>query len=106
MSQTTFKQSLDARLRTGFARVGMADAATFTPDGGSPVTCTVIVRRGVTLQGDTSQVVNDAVSIECYRDQIGIPSSGDVFTIGAESFFVDRVDSKDENRVICIVSPE
>jgi hypothetical protein len=105
VSQTTHKIDLDTRLRTAFARVGQADAATFIPESGPNVSCTVIVRRGVSLQGGDSQVVNDAVTIECYIDQLGrAPDDGEQFTIGAETFDVDQIIRKDENSVLCLVT--
>lgn len=105
MPQADTLAELDALIVAGMTAAGLSDAATFTPDGGAPVACTVLVDRNVSLQGELSAVVNDAVTITVYRAEVD-PDDGDTFTIGAETFVVDSILSRDESRVVCVVTPE
>lgn len=93
-------------LRDIFA-TALACDATFTPQGGSSVGCSVIVNRGVLLQpsGMDTQVFERGTTIEAMLSEIGAePNRGDVFVIGAETFAVQSIDSNDGVTVTAIVT--
>jgi hypothetical protein len=93
-------------LRDIFASALACDA-TFTPQGGSSVGCSVIVNRGVLLQpsGMDTQVFERGTTIEAMLSEIGAePNRGDVFVIGAETFTVQSIDSNDGDTVVAVVT--
>ena len=102
-----FNAEFDAIFAPAAKAARLGDAATFTQAGGSPVSCTVLVDRGLSLQNaETGAVTNDQVTITAYLAEIGErPKRGAIFVIGAEHFRVDSVQSSDESRVVCIVAP-
>lgn len=118
MSQAATEAELDDFVRSGMTAAGLSDEATYTHGTDDPVACVVFITRGVSLQGELSHVVNEAVTIEAHVRQIGdplfvagehitvTPAGGDTFTIGSETFVVDSILSKDGSRAICVVSPE
>lgn len=109
MSQLDTLRAMDAVLLKQFDAAGLADAATFTKQGGVAVSCSVYVDRGVRFDGLNAEARVPVVTITALRAQIGaVPESGDVFVLNpntaqAETFTVDRVDSYDESRAVCIV---
>jgi hypothetical protein len=99
--------ALDAKLAASFKRAGMIDIATFRSGGVSVPNCDVYVNHGVSLQGDQTQAVNSAITIEAQLAQVGkTPKYGDVFIVGAEVFQVDAIANEDESSVLCIVTPK
>lgn len=105
MTQSTALRALDAELMAAFTAAGLADAATYTQVGGSPLTCSVYVDRGVQLGGFDTQVRTDAVTITAQRAEIGesLPKRGAIFVVGSTSFKVDQIINADESRVVCLV---
>lgn len=105
MTQSTALRALDAELMAAFTAAGLADAAIYTQNGGSPVACTVYVDRGVALSGFDSQVRTDAVTITAHRDEIGeaLPKRGAIFVVDSVDYKVDQVINADESRVVCLV---
>lgn len=105
MTQQSTLRALDADLMAAFSAAGLADAAVYTQVGGSPLSCTVYVDRGVTYQGFDGTVRNDAVSITAFLDEIAsVPLRGALFVVGGTTYKVDSVTIKDESRVVCLVS--
>lgn len=105
MTQQSTLRALDAELMAAFTSAGLADAATYTQVGGSPLSCSVYVDRGVTFQGFDGTVRNDAVTITAFLDEIAeVPKRGALFAVGAVTYKVDAVTAKDESRVVCVVS--
>ena len=69
----------------------LGDSATFTPSGGAAVSCTVIITFNVMLQptGVESQVWQGGTTIEALLSEItNEPNTGDVFTVGAQTYTV------------------
>ena len=101
MSQTTNLRALDALIMSKLAAAGMADSATYTAPLGSPVSCTVVVDRSVQSTGFDSQVDANTVLITAQLAEV-TPAKGGVFTVGAETFKVDKVQDRDESRAECV----
>lgn len=101
-----FNAEFDAIFAPAAKAARLGDTATFTQAGGSPVACTVLVDRGLTVQNaETGGITNDQTTITAYLADIGDrPERGARFVIGAETFVVDSVQSADESRVVCIVT--
>ena len=105
MTQQATLRALDAALMAEFSAAGLADAAVYTQVGGSPLSCTVYVDRGVQLTGFDTQVRTDSVTITAQRAEIGelLPKRGAIFVVGSTSFKVDQILNADESRVVCLV---
>ncbi len=101
--------TLDAKIFARMLAKGLGDEAVFYSAGeGKGVPCTVIVSRASQYQNQDSGVVSAAVTIMAKRAEIGRadPPSKSFFTVGRETFVVDRVDElSDESRVVLIVTP-
>lgn len=93
-------------LRDIFASALGSDA-TFTPQGGSLIGCSVIINRNVLLQpaGMDTQVFGRGTTIEAMLSEIITePNRGDVFVVGAETFTVQSIESNDGDTVTMIVT--
>lgn len=101
-----FNAEFDAIFAPAAKAARLGDAATFTQAGGSPVACTVLVDRGLTVQNaDTGGITNDQTTITAYLADIGErPERGARFVVDGDTFVVDSVQSADESRVVCIVT--
>lgn len=103
----SFKASFDGLACAAFVPAGIADPAVFRRKGTAiDIDCTVFVDENVQLQGDQSQVINDATTLICFVADIGsqAPVRGDTFTIGEQVFTVDSISDHDESRFVCIVA--
>lgn len=96
---------MDAELRAAFVDAGAADAGTYTPPGGSPVACSMLVDRGLSLIAvDQSSINANQTTITLFLEEIGQrPAKGGVIQIGSEIFTIDRLDTIDESRAVCVV---
>lgn len=104
MTQRDRLRDLDAEILGVLADTGFVDAATFRQKGSTEeVDCTVLVDRGVSLQGGNGAVVNDQIVITSYLADIDEPKVGAEFDVGDETFRVERITAKDESRVVCVV---
>ena len=106
MPQLDALRDLDAEIMAGLSGAGLSDAATYTPSPpGTPVACSVYVDRGLRYDGIDAQGRSGLTTITALRDEIGaVPNRGATFVIGAETFTVDRVETADESRAVCIVA--
>lgn len=98
---------LDGVIASSSLAIGLGDTAAFrAKDSGTDITCTVLVDRNVSLQGDQSQVINDAITITAYVADLGanVPKYGDKFTVGTETFKVDSCSPKGESAFVCVVT--
>lgn len=102
--------SLDDACFAAFLGAGLADAAVFYPDGdGVGIPCKVLLDRSIQFQNQTSGVVSNATTITVRRAEIGRadPDTDSFFTIGAETFVVDRlIETSDESRAVLMVTPK
>ena len=69
------------------------EAATFTPDGGSPASVTVILSKA-SAEADLGEVgVNAPAHSALVRaSDVASPAPGDALVVGAQTFVVDRAD--------------
>lgn len=103
MSQLTTLREIDAMLDIAFAGAGMADSAVYSgPKIGSPaVPCTVLIDRASQYNGFDSRVASSVITISV-RTEVVVPIEKGRFVVGAETFVVDKVETLDEGRALCI----
>jgi hypothetical protein len=103
MSQREFLRELDAEIMSDFTADGLAEEATLTRKDGSVVPCDVMSVYNVQSIGNDGVVVNYAAAITAFlADLTTDPSHGEMFTIDGETFKVDRIELKDQSRVVCL----
>jgi hypothetical protein len=99
MSQAGTLRTLDARLMLAFAGVGLADVGVYvSKDTMTTVDpCHAYIDRDVQTLGDSGQVVGQKTHATFLFAEV-MPQSGGVFTVGAESWKLDKELSRDESR--------
>ena len=86
-----------------FKRAGLADDATYKQTPASdPVACVVYLTRDLQQIGADSTVADNVTTLRV-SSTVARPTSASTFTIGAETFRVDRVDASDECDHLCVV---
>jgi hypothetical protein len=91
-------------MAAAFASTDMADAATFRRcKDGTEVACTVYVDKGLQQPDFGSQRGDPFVSIISQRSEIGLPVSGDTFTVEGVTFRVDLVETLDDSLTMSTV---
>jgi hypothetical protein len=99
---------MDALMLPRFKAQGMADAARYWPLGkGTSIPCdSVLIDRNVQYQGDGDiGAMSVGTLLTAYHSDIGpgVPDIKSFFTIGGETFVVDRVQDNDESRCVLVV---
>ncbi len=85
----------------------LGDVSTFTPSGGSAVSCTVVITFNVMLQptGVEAQVWQRGTTIEALLSEItNEPNRGDVFVVRGVSYTVQAVLENDGVSVRVVVT--
>lgn len=87
-----------------FKRAGMADDATYkaTPHA-TPVPCTIYVERDVQQVGQDMQTADTVTTLRVSSAVVDRPPIGSTFTVGSETFVVEKIESSDEAYHLCIV---
>ena len=98
MSQAAFLAAFDARACTAFAAAGIADAATYTPAGGTPVACTVLVDMDLARYGLQSTASNSTALISLFHAEVPLPAKDGIVAIGGARWKLVRVFDRDESR--------
>lgn len=97
---TTINDVFDNAIADVFDTFGVA--ATFTPQVGDPVSCTVIVRSDAEMQAAEfgTSLKAKAFRIRYNLAETGqVAISGDVFTIGSEAYRVEALDEIKNERM-------
>jgi hypothetical protein len=84
----------------------IGEDALFARSGSAPIPVRVIVNRSVLLQpsGMDTQVYERGTTIEVILDDIdGEPVRGDVFTVAAQQYTVQSIDSNDGDSAVAVV---
>lgn len=99
MGQVATLRALDAAIVGAFADAGMADAATYTPAGGTAVPCQVLVDRAAQFFGDVGEVAGRRVVVSLFLDDVPSPARGGVVTLtdGGEQFRLSELDLLDDS---------
>lgn len=93
--------AFDALVFPQLVTAGLADPATYTPaGGGTPVACTVLVDRNVTvMRNDASQTY--AATVTVMVAEVGSPRRTATFAVGSETYTVDGPPiERDESRQV------
>lgn len=101
-SQADFLQAMDGAIVAGFAAIGMADTATYTPaGGGGSITVQVMVDRTVVDNGFETVLAGDQVRLSFLVSEVGAgaPDRDALVLLGADTFTVDKVVARDEGIV-------
>ena len=87
-----------------FADPSMATAATYTPNGGSPIPVRVVTRRAdaVTDFGD-ARVWSETTRVDLRVSEVPSPRPGDTIMIGDEAFVIQGEPVRDRERLIWTV---
>lgn len=85
-----------------------AQAATYTPSGGSAVDCDVLINRADRDLGGAfdTRTITEGITISARKAQIVAPEEGGIFAVGAESFKIvgsPRLDDADRLIWTCTV---
>lgn len=100
MSFSTFADSLKSSMLSMFCT-----AATFTPDGGESVSCSVKIGFDVMLQPNSydAQVVETGTTVDAFYSEVGEPEKGDIFLVDSVSYSVVRITDNDKTFVTMVV---
>lgn len=92
MSQRAFLREVHAEIAADFVDAGLADRGTYTPKGGAPIACTVIVRNDLGTIGEVAQVNARFAVLTLFKSEVGEPAEkGRVDVTDGDSFeLVDR----------------
>lgn len=88
--------AFDTAIDTLFADQNMAVDATYTPDGGAPVSVRVILDHDVDLIGlGFSDITDRRTVIGIRKSEIAAPGRNDTILVGATTYTVDVVIADD-----------
>lgn len=97
----TLKDQIAADLAAVFyATDDFADAGTYTPVGGSPVACTVLVNHDVLIQADgyDVSVATLGTTISAMVAEVGTPARGDTIALASgTTYTVQRIERYSED---------
>lgn len=100
MSQAAFARAFDATLHGALAGAGLADAGSYLPPGGNPLTdavpCGVFIDRGIQQMGDFGQVVGAKDMITLLRADVASPQQGAIVTVYGEAFRLESEENSDD----------
>jgi len=99
MNQNEFMQAYFTGALDAFARVGLADAATFKPRNGTEITCTVMIDRDVREFADNPTPLGyPRVLVTLPRSDIPAAAVGDTVSLPAtgESWLLEQRIGQDE----------
>lgn len=103
MSQREFLRRLDADLITAFADCGMADPAIYTPAGGAPSACTVLVDRNAQFFGELGEVAGSRVLVTLFLADVAAPGRGGVVVVDGDTYKLDQEIERDESKAVWVV---
>lgn len=106
MSQRQMLQDLDATLVSAFMDAGMADAAVYTPPGGSGTACRVLVDDQVEVYGDgPGEVAGHRTLVTLFLSEIPTPRQGaQVVIAGEPTYTLVEIFERDQSRERWVVT--
>ncbi|KAA2285429.1 head-tail joining protein [Arenimonas fontis] len=98
MSQRDALRDMDDTLLAAFKAAGLADDAVYTPPGGDPISCDVMVDEGIAEFGeDLATVVGRRTMVSLLLRQVPDPVRGATVLVDGTTYTLDIPESRDQS---------